>query len=210
MADIIKTFVYEMPDDYLHQTKVLGKSASWTYKGPSKIWIFINKETNKIVMGQYFTEEEDGATYPTPPEYIKVEIDAEQNPLIATLMDAGERVDYATLPQHSETMPDGTVYSRPLNPAPDHTFETVDIEYDTATNSFKKPFPWKKPHMTWEGIRRARNGALDYSDPRINDDTPAALKQEWEAYKQVLRDLPKLYEGVDPWKVSFPRNPMGE
>ena len=210
MAEIIKSFVYEMPDDYLYQTNTLGKTASWTYRGPDKIWVFVDKETNKLALNNYLTKEEDGDVYPTPPEYIKVEIDAEQDPLMATLIGASERVDYATLPQYSETMPDGTVYERPLNPAPDHTYETFEIEYDPSTGYFKRPFPWKKPHVTWDDIRRVRNGALDYADPRINDDTPPALKKQWEDYKQFLRDLPQLYEGKDPWKVSFPRNPMGD
>ena len=32
------TFTYDAPDDYLYQTNELGKTGTWTYNGPDKIW----------------------------------------------------------------------------------------------------------------------------------------------------------------------------
>ena len=42
---ISQTFTYDLPDDYLLTTNNLKKTGTWTYNGPDKIWVFVNKET---------------------------------------------------------------------------------------------------------------------------------------------------------------------
>lgn len=215
MAKIQKTFTYNAPDDYLYQTSTLNKVGTWTYDGHDKIWAFVDPDTNRLT-GDFKTPEENGATYPTPLHLIKVEIDCNENPLLACLLGADEVRDYNLLDQHEETLPDGTVYRRPLTPPPDHTYELVDIEYDPETGGFKTPYPWKKPHMTWEGIREWRTKLLTGSDYKVADDMPPALKAEWEAYRQSLRDLPQTHGAVsgetpntDPWKIKPKEAPDG-
>ena len=39
MANITKTFTYDLPDEYLAQTNADGNTASWTYEGLSLIHI---------------------------------------------------------------------------------------------------------------------------------------------------------------------------
>lgn len=211
MAKIVKSFTYDIADDYLYQTNTLGKTAVWTYRGPDKIWVFVNKETLKPASNRWLTEEEDGATYPTPLDEIKVEIDCNENPLLAALWHAGqeeERTDYTQLPQYFEDMPDGTTYQRPLHPAPDHTYELLELEFDVESGEFKKPYPWKKPHVTWDDIRAIRNTLLENSDQNLASDTPASVREKVEAYKQALRDIPQIYAGKDPWKITLPTNPF--
>lgn len=205
MAKIQKTFSYDAPDDYLHQTRTLNKVGVWTYDGHDKIWAFVDKETNKLT-GDFKTPDENGDTYPTPLHLIKVEIDCNQNPLLACLLGADEVKDYGLLDQHEETLPDGTVYRRPLIPPPDHTYELTDIVYDPTTGNFLEPYPWKKPHMDWDELKRVRNEMLKASDQKIASSTEE-LKQEWETYRQKLRDLTKTFAGVDAWKVPFPAEP---
>lgn len=210
MAKIVKKYTYNIADDYLYQTNDLGKTAEWTYNGPDKIWVFVDKETLKLVNNVFYTEEENGANIPEPLDQIKVEIDCDKDPLLGSLFHADHlegHIDYSTLPKYTETMPDGTVYSRPLHPTPDHTYELFDLEYDVIAGEFKKPYPWKKPHVTWDDIRLVRNRALDISDFKINSDMPASLKAEWEEYRQKMRDIPQTYAGKDPWKITFPETP---
>lgn len=205
MAKIVKTFRYDIADDYLAQTNNLGKQASWTYKGPDKIWVFVSKETLKLASNRWLTAEEDGETYPTPLDEIKVEIDCDKDPLLAAMFHAGqeeERTDYTKLPQYVEQLPCGGTYVRPLDPPPDHTYELLDLEYDLVKGEFKKPYPWKKPHVTWDDIRELRNRLLEDLDHRVYNDTPDSLKAKVEEYKQALRDWPQTYYGLDPWKVQ--------
>lgn len=216
MSKIQKTFTYEAPDDYLHQTRTLNKLGVWTYDGPATIWVFVYKETNQLT-GTFRTIEQNGDTYPTPLDQIKVRVDCEQNPLLACLVGADEIRDYNLLDQYEETLPDGTVYIRPMVPPPDHTYEMTDIVYNPISDSFNTPYPWKQPHMTWEGIREWRNRNLKMCDHVVQDDTPPALAAQWEAYRQTLRDLPQIHGAVtpgsipntDPWKIQTITAPDG-
>lgn len=109
-----------------------------------------------------------------------------------------------------ENLPDGSVYARPDPTPPDHTYELMECEYDFSTQSWKKPFPWKKPHMDWDQLRTARVGLLAHTDEilatrLLSDETKAEL----EVFRQTLRDLPATFDGIDPWKVPFPEFPAG-
>lgn len=212
MAKISKTFTYDLPDDYLYQTNDKNLSGTWTYDGPDTIWAFVDPETNRLT-GDFKTPEENGEEYPTPLHLKKVRIDCSENPLLCTLLGADETLDYTVFETISEELPDGHVYTRPKNPFPDHTYEMAEIEFNPETESFVEPYPWKKPHMSWEGIREWRNRMLDMTDDRIVDDMPPTLRQEWEEYRQTLRDLPQTHGATnsgevpitDPWKISpFP------
>ena len=201
---IEKTFTYNLPDEYLHQTDSLKKTAEWTYTGPDKLWIFVNKETGKITSRFHYTERDNGAEVPTPEEFIKVLVDVEKDPIIASLIHS-EQI-YGEMEHTVEVLPDGSTYGVPIPVPPDHTYELTDIEYDSVAGKFKKPYPWKKPHMDWESLTNVRNGMLKSSDSSYNT-ASAEMKPKWEEYRQKLRDLPKTFEGVDPWKVPFPPEP---
>lgn len=201
---ISKTFTYKLADAYLHQTGNLNKTGTWTYTGPDKLWIFVNNETNKINSNFNYTERDNGADVPDTPGLTKVLIDTNVDPLLASIL--WNEVDYSTLERAYETLPDGSEYWTPNPIPPDHTYELQEIEYDPSTGYFKQPYPWKKPHMTWEEMRSARNNMLRISDGKIRT-ASEEKKPDWEEYRQKLRDLPVIFAGVDPWKVPFPQEP---
>lgn len=199
-----KTFTYDMPDAYLYQTNDLKKTGEWTYRGPDKLWIFIDNNTKKIISRFHYTELDNGADVPTPEGQTKVLVNANEEPLIASLIH--NEVDYGTLPQTVEELPDGNTYGHPDPQVPDHTYELSEIQYDVETGKFLKPLPWKQPHVSWDDLRQWRNQQLSISDAKIRTCRPE-LVSAWEEYRQKLRDLPTLMEGVDPWKVIFPDAP---
>jgi hypothetical protein len=199
-----KTFTYNIPDEYLHQTNDLGKTATWTYTGPDKMWIFVDNETNKILSRFHYTERDNGAEVPTPEGMTKILVDANEDPLLASLLH--NEVDYFSLGRHETTLPDGSVYWHTDPLPPDHAYELIDIEYDTETNKLKKPYPWKKPHITWEELIDVRNNMLRLSDSKYRVASPEELP-EWEEYRQKLRDLTTTFNGIDPWMIPFPVEP---
>jgi hypothetical protein len=200
-----KTFTYKLADSYLAQTDSLGKTASWTYTGPRYLWIFADENTKKIIGAFHYTERDNGEEVPTPVGQIKIKVDAEQNPLIASLIH--NEVDYGTLPQDEEVLPDGSVYASPNPIPPDHTYEITQITYDTQTGTFNTTGKWKQPHTTWDQLRDARNKNLAGTDIKILHAHTPELKTAWETYRQALRDLPSVFAGVDAWKVPFPQAP---
>jgi hypothetical protein len=58
--------------------------------------------------------------------------------------------------------------------------------------------------VTWESIRDKRNQLLDDSDYTQIADFPGN-REEWSAYRQLLRDLPQKYK--NPEDVVWPAKP---
>jgi len=201
---IEKEFRYNLPDNYLHQTNNEAKTGTWTYKGPDKLWIFVNPDTNKIISRFHYTERDNGADVPTPEGMIKVLVDANENPLIAAIIH--NEIDYSSLGRHEVSLPDGSVYWHTSPLPPDHIYELEEIEYDLTTRKFKEPYPWKKSHVTWEELIKSRDNMLHMSDSKIRIASDEQ-KPAWEEYRQKLRDLPTLFAGIDPWMVPFPTEP---
>jgi hypothetical protein len=201
---IEKTFTYDIADAYLYQTNDLKKTAQWTYTGPRYMWIFVNNETNKISSRFHYTERDNGHDVPTPEGMTKVMVDADKDPCLASLIH--NEYTYGELPHTVENLPDGSTYGHPDPIPPDHTYELIEIVYDSASGEFVKPYPWKAPHVTWQDIVDARNDLLLASDSKYNL-ANEAQKPEWEAYRQTLRDLTDTFAGIDPWKIPFPVEP---
>jgi hypothetical protein len=60
----------------------------------------------------------------------------------------------------------------------------------------------------WDRVRKERNRLLKESDWVMAVDAPESLNfHEWEMYRQILRDLPSLYE--HPKDVIWPDSPEG-
>jgi len=203
---IEKTFVFDLPDQYLYQTSALKKTGTWTYKGPRYLWIFADAETGKIKGSFHYTERDDGDLVPTPEGQIKIKVDANVNPDIASL--CHNEWDYGVdFPQYVEQLPLGYTYGHSDPPAPDHTYEITEIQYDAETETFVKPYPWKKPHMTWEELLRWRDININQSDIMYRDAINPVIKQKWADYRQFLRDMPAVFAGIDAWKIPFPPMP---
>ena len=202
---IEKTFTYDIADAYLYQTNDLKKTAEWTYQGPDKLYIFVDAETKKIVSRFHYTDRDNGAEVPTPEGMIKVCVDANIEPALASCIH-NEYV-YGDLPHTVENLPDGVTYGHPDPIPPDHTYELTDIQYNVETQEWVKPFPWKKPHVDWEELTQARNDMLKASDTKLVMATSDEERAAWEVYRQKLRDLTTTFAGVDPWKVMFPQAP---
>ena len=201
-----KTFSYDLPDDYLHQTNTAGLTGTFTYNGPDRVWVFVDNNTRKLVSGLFYTEQDDGDLIPTDPNHTKVCVTAEHDPIIISMI---VNQGYLDLPTKEELLPDGSYYRRPDPTPPDHTYELTECEYDLTNNSWIKPFPWKKPHMDWDTLKLARNMMLKESDGIIRNNILSDEElTKLEAYRQTLRDIPSVFAGIDPWKVPFPNMPI--
>jgi hypothetical protein len=158
------------------------------------------------MMGRFhYTDKDNGHDVPTPDGQIKVLVDANVDPCIASLMH--NEYIYGDLVHTVEQLPDGNTYGHPDPIPPDHTYELTEIQYDVEKGEFVKPYPWKQPHMSWEELIRVRDIALHISDSKLLNASTPELKTAWQEYRQKLRDLPTLMAGIDPWKVIIPDEP---
>lgn len=202
---VTKAFEYDLPDAYLYETNTKGLTATFTYNGPDKIWVFVNNNTKKLFNTVFYTEHDDGDLIPTDPNHTKVCLNVESDALLMSLL---VQQDFSLLSTKSESLPNGNVFEfyDPVPPA--LTYEVNEIEYDIENNVWLTPFPWKKPYMTWNELKNARNSLLRESDLIIKTKSLTQNQLDSiEAYRQVLRDIPTTFDGVDPWKVPFPDLP---
>ncbi len=207
MATIRRIFTYKLADDYLAQTSDLMKSATWTYVGPDEFWIFIEKETGKPRCYNFFTKEMDGDIIPTPIDCIKYHVDANAEPLLATLIGASEMVDGSTLPQFSEVLPNGETYSRPRDPMPDHTYEMSEMYYDFDKKEWI--FPLKKTWVEWDQLLASRDEELKQVTLKLTkiNDFPVSISSKLQEYKTALENLETVWAGYPAYKVWLPEKP---
>jgi hypothetical protein len=208
MTRISRIFTYDLADDYLAQTNNLRKSATWTYQGPDRIWVFLNTEDNTLYGTNFYTLEEDGPNIPTPEGCTKLEIDCNANPLFCTLVGASDHVDGASLPQYTENLPNGEVYSRPMDPMPDHTYDFNRAVYDSNRQEWS--YPWKETWTNWDKIREVVASELEEVTLELRKltDLPSSLRTTLENYKTELENFETTWAGVDAYKVWQPTHPL--
>jgi hypothetical protein len=217
MANITINFEYDLPDEYLHQTATKGLKAQWTYTGPEKIWITVNRETGILEFSAGWHEDDGTEATENFMNTLAglgrkaILLDARQEPLIASIfVDRRSQVEF---PQKEYKLQgDNKVYYTRADPTlPDHTYEVAEIKYDLDANRWIKPFPWKKPHITMENFERARLSIIDGVSRDIADSaTPADLKIKLLAYKAEMEGIPAKFAGWDAWQIPFPDDPRVE
>ena len=224
MKQITKDFTYDIPDEYLAQTNTNGDTATASYTGPEKLWVFVAEASGKNKSdAQQIDENWDDNGMPAPPGETKVELDcAGADTLICAIF----LPHTVTLTQEAVTtaLPEGYGnYINPWPPYPDHAYERELIEYkiDTADVSDTDDkvhsggdwkLTWKQPWVTWETQTELRNNLLDSSDSKVSFDQPASVKDPWVAYRQKLRDIPVTFKRgeADEYPahmVKFPPEP---
>ena len=130
--------------------------------------------------------------------------------------DTGEATGY---PQKEYAFPAGhanageVYYKRPDPQQPNHTYAVDEIMYDLNTDSWITPFPWFKPWMTMEYHVEARDHALTGDKVRLEElrgNMTADQITAAEAYIAEMENLYTKYDGIEPFMIGFPDNPMRE
>lgn len=215
VKEITLEFDFDLPDEYLMQTNELGLTGKWTYTGPEYIWVFVDKNTNKLDVSKNYLAHD-----PKDPECQRIAeisgglghrtilVDAKQEPCLASLFMAVPMASELPQKEYKLEGDDTVYYSRPDPQYPDHTYEINDIQYDFASNSWVKPFPWKQPHVTMEQIDAAIAFNISTAEADIADeDTPAELRAKLETFVTELKNIKTKFAGWQPWQIPFPDDP---
>jgi hypothetical protein len=211
ITEVTVNFTYNIADSMYSQSMSQNKTATATYTGPDRCWIFVDTDTGVISScSPPLTTVDNGAEVPTPVGTTKVEIVAADDPLVMSLVFAANvSVDGQTTTQ--ETLPCGHVLEYNTITEVDQTYERDSLTYDIANASWNTPDLVQAPY-DWTWAIEKRNNALTASDGKISPDMPDAVKQPWIDYRQSLRDLPATYgygtaDEVEAWKIYFPLTP---
>jgi hypothetical protein len=226
VKEITFTFEYDIPDKYLYQTNELGLTTTFTYTGPAKLWIVCNSETNRVMPENGWIADDGDPNTQEQQELqagagaYAVLVDAKTDPVLASAFSMN--IDQADYPQveftrEQQDASDTTVYySRAANPTPDHTYEIGEITYDPINKVFNKPYPWKKPHMTWDELWSGKDAIIASAQSSITDLTRDNADGEFDDVIADLNDYIDELNGLeekfpsthwDPWMVPFPDDP---
>mgnify|MGYP001568217586 CR=1 FL=1 len=202
-------FTYAIANTLFSSSTSEGRTGSATYTGPDRIWVFVDAETNLFSQIQPpLTTVEDGADVPTPVGMRKVEVVAEDDPVVISIIREYE-VTYADTTTTDETLPDGSTCTYNNVAELSETYEMQRLSHDGTSwdlGALDEPF------VTWDDIIDSRNGALTASDGKISPDMPESISAPWVAYRTALRDLPATFkhgeaDEIEAWKVNMPDHP---
>lgn len=206
-----KSFSFDIADRQYATTRELSRIASATYNGPDRVWVFIDEDT-KLYNTQYapLTSLEDGDSVPCPVGTIKVEVIADSNPVVISMLKE-DCVTYDDVSIVEETKPDGSKDTYNVVATLSQTYTIDNLTYDTENNTWNLGEFIPAP-VSWDEIKAVRNNMLTASDGKISPDMPEAVKQPWLDYRKALRDLTVTYgygtdSEIEAWKVNFPEQP---
>ncbi len=213
MAEITKQFTYDIPNDYLSQSNSDGDTATATYTGPDKLYVFVEADTGRNTLAQTPPDEDFiyNPTTDTVPEGERlVELDCAGED---TLMCAIYLPHTVSLTQTNQTVALPTGYGNyeyPWPPYPDHAYEYNLCSHDEASGNWT--LTWKQPWQSWDTLIALRNDRLDSTDHRVAEDMPDSVKNPWIEFRQKLRDLPVTWKKgeADEYPahmVKFPEEP---
>ena len=202
MTNIRKSFTYDLADDQYHQTNTLGLSGTMTYTGPSKLYLIVDKTTNKLTGGELSEEVyENGAWNQREVNQYAIEVDCDKDTLVCAIHCTGH-LDQSNIVKIQEIIPgQDEPFVREDPPLPDHSYSHTDIEYSPELQEFVKPFPWRKPWTSWDMLITSRNVALAASDKLTSEDLPATLYSAMLEYRTYLRDFTKTFGAA--WNITL-------
>jgi hypothetical protein len=222
MAQVSIEFDLGLPNEYqVDHSQSAGKTRKFTYHGPDKIWLQLGAD-GKEKYGP-LTEEDIVDGRPVPEDVAEwFEVDCSTDPLICQLrgpIDDAKQVEYDEPSTPHSQSPAIEGYDRLMvwTPAkPNDIYEASEVSKDlktgkivVKTRSVSEAICGTERDVTWEDIKLVRDKTLDASDNNLPADAPDALKAEWTAYRQKLRDMPTNLAGIDPNIAThmFPTQP---
>lgn len=203
------TFTYPIADELYSTSNSLNRTATASYTGPDRIFVFVNAETGDYnPADRVLTTEDEGGDIPVPFGSRRVVVTAAADPAIIALF-LPQKVTVQDQTRIVETLPNGEEYSYNGTATIDQTYNLDFLMHDGeqwVLPAFKEPF------VTWDEIKANRTNMLLASDGKIAPDQPDSVKQPWIDYRRTLRDLPATFgygtaNEVAAWKISMPKPP---
>lgn len=223
MADnpiIEQQFTFPIPNEWRSTDFSLGKTGTWTYKGPRFLTFEIDIETGKE-KGWCLYEERD-LERPVDVDCVRITVDATENDEMALLAYIGNDIgdpDNVIWRTNRQWLilyeaPEGyshVYYSDQYEPR--DIYDEFEIRYDFEEQKFILPVKgWENEgevNLTWDDVREQRNRMLEETDGAISEDMPDSLKNQWITFRRLLRELPTALAHIPAFQAAkmFPPYP---
>ena len=221
MAFISITYDLPLPNEYLVDHSFSeGKTREATYNGPDKIYLHMNKETHKEMYGPLTIEDlSDGR--PIPIDCYLLEVDALEHTLICQLrgpiVNELQEDFTGSVPHPQSPVIEGYpryTYGVPLKPQDIFNRFSVRVENgQLKIDAFTVPqrLADRNTLVDWIDLREKRDKELELSDGQVAPDMPQNVRDDFLAYRQLLRDFPAVMEANNvPAHIAyymFPEHP---
>lgn len=221
MAFISITYDLPLPNEYLVDHSFSeGKTRETTYNGPDKIYLQMNKETHKEMYGPLTIEDlSDGR--PIPIDCYLLEVDALEHTLICQLrgpiVNELQEDFTGSVPHPQSPVIEGYpqyTYGVPLKPQDIFNRFSVRVENgQLKIDAFTVPqrLADRNTLVDWIDLREKRDKELELSDGQVAPDMPQDVRDDFLAYRQLLRDFPAVMEANNvPAHIAyymFPEHP---
>ena len=189
-TEITKQFTYDIPDDYLSQTNSKGDTATATYTGPEKMYVFVDESTGRNTEAQNPPDEDfnyNPSTDTAPDGERVVILDCKGEDTLMCAIFLPHTITLTQTDQDVELPTGYGKYSYPWPPYPDHAYERTLSTHDEASGNWT--LTWKQPWQTWETLIQLRNDRLDATDSKVASDSPDSVKTPWIEFRQKLLSL---------------------
>jgi hypothetical protein len=209
ITEITKAFTYTIANELYSNSTSDNRTAAASYTGPDRTWFFVDETSGALSrVSPMLYSTDDGDSVPTPVGHRKVELVANDDPIVMAMMHE-DKVTYTDTTQTTESLPDGTDYLYNNKATLSETYSIDNLVHDGTSWTLGALVP---ADVTWDDVVNARNGMLVASDGKISPDQPDAVKNPWIAYRTALRNLPVLFkrgeaDQIDAWKVQMPTDP---
>ena len=213
--EITKEVIYKIPNERFGMDDSEGKTSKMVYTGPTRLVLYMDKETDKVV-NSWHPDEVPEQPLPLNLYILELNSDTSENILRMMLLWGGI---LTTKLYEVDVGPDTEPNGRLVDPT--DVREVYRIPVDDWDGEKWLPLQYINHHKnysenrddtgteswTWDLVRQKRNFALGESDKSINEDMPADLNQKWLDYRKKLRDLPEDWKDVPVDLIREPRTP---
>ena len=213
--EIVKEVTYKIPNERFGMDDSEGKTSKMTYTGPSRLVLYMDKETHKVVDSWHPDEVPE---QPLPLHLYTLELNSDTSENILRMMLLWGGIPITKLYEVA-VGPDTEPNARLVDPTDVREVYRIPVDdWDGEKwlplqyiNHFKNYTDNRADDgfdsWTWDLVRAKRNHALGESDNSVNEDMPADLKDKWLDYRKKLRDLPADWADVPVDLIREPRAP---
>ena len=208
-----KQVTFYINDEPLLATATEQRQATLTWDGPRYLYVEYCSDEECVMAPVHWSEEpepEEAEERRTMDECRQIiELDVHENLFaMCVFMPTDYRM---TVPDYTETLPDGTVYSfeYPDDPNLDDVYDIKNMKFDPTTKDFKE-WLYDVNDISDEEFVESIDGALvsiqDDIDDGFIDESDMTTVNEYIAKLNELKEsyTTGVYGPVQHWKIDFP------
>ncbi len=210
---IKKKFIHQLPDQPYKQTASKNLTVECEYYGPQFLLLRINEQTKSVVCVERYSDEKEpleASIVDDGPVWDFVVLDAAEHTWEAAYVTGA--YTHGTVPDYEETLPTGEKYTfvYPDGAGIVGTCHAIEgLKYDKNLKMYTRPGFVAHPLNSvsfWESVDQQKlefEKVLAGDLSKYSNDVIVDIRN----YHEFLSTVKTRYQGVDHWKIGWPKFP---